>query len=200
MWVRAIAVGLTVSLLWAAGAVASGTHQGRHSECKATPEQREAALDFARRTEIGIERYLQVANAIGDGFVSDGKPTKAIMHYDNKENRQDDRFLDPLNPEALVYQNTYTGPKLLGALYTMAGTGRRGPAFGGCLTEWHHHRFCKPPAGPTRAPQKGKCPAGFELTRSHDMIHTWIVPMAGGPYAHRPDQRYACWLKTTACL
>ena len=197
---RAVAVGLTVSLLWVAAAAASPVHHGGSEECRATSQQREAARDFARRTEIGIQRYVQVANAIGDGFVSDGKPTKAIMHYDNKANRQDDRFLDPLKPESLVYQNTYTGPKLLGALYTMAGTGRRGPAFGGCLTEWHNHRFCKAPAGPTRPPENDKCPAGFELTGSHDMIHTWIVPMAGGPYAHRADKRYACWLKSPDCL
>lgn len=197
---RAVAVGLCLSLLCVGAALASPVHHGGRDACRPTPEEREAALEFAQKTEFGIERYLQVANAIGDGFVTDGKPTKAVMHYDNKANRRDDRFLDPLNPESLVYQNTYSGPKLLGALYTMAGTGKRGPAFGGCLTQWHHHRFCRPPAGPGRPPEEGRCPAGFELTRSHDMIHTWIVPMHGGPYSHRPDDRYTCWLKTTNCF
>ena len=157
-------------------------------------------MQFAKDTALGIERYLQVVNAIGDGFVTDGKPTNAIMHYDNKENRHDGRFLDPLNPESLVYQNTLTGPRLLGALYSMGGSGRRGPAFGGCLTEWHHHSICRSPAGPGRPAEDGECPPGFEPKRTADMIHTWVVPMEGGPYAHRADDRYRCWLKTPDCL
>ena len=189
-----------MSLVFGASAMASGTHDHGRDSCKPTRAQKEAALEFAHSTTVAIERYLQVANAIGDGFVTDGKPTNAIMHYDSKKNRSDGRFLDPLRPESLVYQNTYRGPKLLGVLYSMGGSGRRGPAFGGCLTKWHHHRICKSPAGVARPSQQGECPPGFELKRTGDMIHTWIVPMEGGPYAHRADDSYRCWLKTPDCF
>lgn len=196
---RAAAIGIVLSLICGASAMASGTHHHGQEVCRPTPEQRQAALEFAEATALGIERYLQVANALGDGFVTDGKPTNAIMHYDNKENRHDERILDPLHPESLVYQNTYTGPRLLGALYSMGNSGRQGPAFGGCLTKWHHHVICKSPAGVARPAEKGECPTGFEQKRTADMIHTWIVPMEGGAYAHRADDRYRCWLKTIEC-
>lgn len=200
MKVRAAVVGIVVLLVCGASALASGTHHHGKKACRATSAQREAALEFAVATAMGIERYLQVANAVGDGFITDGKPTNAIMHYDSKKNRRDGRFLDPLRPESLVYQNTYTGPRLLGALYSMGSSGRRGPAFGGCLTQWHHHRICKSPAGVGRPAKEGECPPGFEPKRTADMIHTWIVPMEGGAYAHRADDRYRCWLKTADCF
>ena len=197
---RAVAVGILLALICGASALASGTHDHGKDPCRPTRAQREAALTFAYATKIATERYLHVANAIGDGFLTDGKPTNAVMHYDSKEHRRDGRFLDPLRPESLVYQNTYAGPRLLGVLYSMGASGRPGPTFGGCLTKWHHHRVCKSPAGVSRPAQEGECPAGFEPKRTADMIHTWIVPMKGGPYAHRADDRYRCWLKTPDCF
>lgn len=198
---RAVAGAIFLVFVCGAVAVASESHHHPQRVCEPTGAQRQRAARFAQDTAVGLERYLQVANAIADGFTTDGKPTNAIMHYDSKANRKDKRFLDPLYPESLVYQNTYSGPRLLGALYTMAGSGRRdGPAFGGCLTKWHHHPICKTPLGPARPADGGQCPPGLTLGRTTDMIHTWIVPMEGGPYAHSADDRYRCWLKTAKCL
>lgn len=184
-----------------ASAVASETHHHPKEGCTPTRAQEAAAMRFAQDTALGLERYLQIANAVADGFTTDGKPTNAVMHYDSKANRQDKNILNPLYPESLVYQNTYSGPRLLGALYTMAGSGRsKGPRFGGCLTKWHHHDICKSPLGVSRPAEGEECPPRFELSRTTDMIHTWIVPMEGGPYAHSADDRYRCWLKTPDCL
>ena len=197
---RATAVALLIALS-CASAAASESHHHASKACEPAPAQEAAAARFAQDTAAGLERYLQIANAVADGFTTDGKPTNAIMHYDSKANRKDKNILDPLRPESLVYQNTYSGPRLLGALYTMAGSGRTyGPRFGGCLTKWHHHRICKSSVGFARPPEDGRCPPGFQSGRTTDMIHTWIVPMENGPYAHSADDRYRCWLKTSDCL
>ena len=188
------------AVLLVLGSVAGARPHGHQAvECHPTEVQRTAARDFAKSVKLGTYRYADVKQAILDGYTNDGKPTNAVMHYDSKTARNDGVKLDPKRPESLVYANTYDGPKLLGVLFTMGGSRRPGPRFGGCLTEWHKHEMCKPPAGPTRPTTDGACPPGTELRSTGEMIHTWVVPMRGGPYAHRADNRYRCWLRDTDC-
>lgn len=188
-------------VLFVLGSVASAQPHHGHKQvlCQPTEAQRTAAADFVRAVKLATYRYADVKQAVLDGYVSDGKPTNAVMHYDSKTARNDGVKLDPKHPESLVYANTYDGPMLLGVLFTMGGSRYPGPRFGGCLTEWHSHEMCKPPAGPPRPSTDGACPPGTELRRTGEMIHTWVVPMKGGPYAHRADNRYRCWLRSTAC-
>lgn len=193
---RSIVVALLVTLLGSGAMGSPGHHNHARPWCKPTPAQRHAAAAFVEAVTAGIARFETVTMALAEGYVSDGPMTNAVMHYDSKEARRDGRILDPQRPESLVYANTYTGPKLLGALFTMAGTGgERGPRFGGCLTIWHKHHVCKTPAGASRPRVNGRCPPGTEKRTTNEMIHTWIVPMKGGPYAHRADDTYRCWLK-----
>lgn len=189
-------VAVVLAMLLGSSALA-GPHHADHPSraCKPTPEQRRAAAAFVDAVKAGLARFDSVSTAIAAGYHTDGVPTKAVMHYDSTDARNDDRILDPTTPESLVYANTYTGPKLLGALFTMAGRGGPGPRFGGCLTVWHKHLYCRTPAGTGRPRVDGKCPPGTVEQTTGEMIHTWIVPMEGGPYAHRPDESYRCWLK-----
>ena len=188
-----------VLLVLGSVANAQPNHGGQEAECRPTRAQRTAAAEFVRAVKLATYRYADVKQAILDGYSSDGKPTNAVVHYDSKTARNDGVKLDPKRPESLVYANTYDGPMLLGVLFTMGSSRTPGPQFGGCLTVWHSHSTCKPPVGPSRPTTDGVCPPGTELRRTGDMIHTWVVPMRGGPYAHRADNRYRCWLKTTEC-
>ena len=191
---------VAVSFLVLGSVAGAGPHRGhKPADCRPTHAQRTAATDFVRAVKVGTYRYVDVKQAVLDGYASDGKPTNAVMHYDSKGARSDGVVLDPKRPESLVYTNTYEGPRLIGVLFSMGGSKRPGPRFGGCLTEWHSHTMCKPPVGPTRPATEGTCPAGSEMKRTGDMIHTWVVPMRGGPYAHRADNRYRCWLKSLDC-
>lgn len=188
-------------LLLVLGSVAGAQPRHGHpqEECRPTEAQRTAAREFVEAVKLATYRYADAKQAILDGYSTDGKPTNAVMHYDSKSARSDGVVLDPKHPESLVYANTNDGPRLLGVLFSMGGSGRPGPRFGGCLTEWHSHSMCKPPVGPTRPTTDGTCPPGTELRRTGEMIHTWVVPMKGGPFAHRADNRYRCWLRTTEC-
>ena len=196
--VRSLVAVVLATLLGSSALASPDDH--RHP-CHPTPEQRRAAAEFVEAVTSGIARFQSVAVAIAEGYTTDGTPNRPVMHYDSKEARKDGRILDPTTPESLVFANTYEGPKLLGALFTMAGTGgQRGPRFGGCLTVWHSHRYCKSEAGPVQRPEvDGRCPPGTKLVETGEMIQTWVVPMKGGPYAHRADDRYRCWLNTE-CL
>lgn len=196
---RVVALALTACLGLAGSVALAGPHHGKHDRCKPSKAERAAADVFAGQVKEGIARYEDVTVALAAGYVTDGKPTNAVMHYDSEQARKDGNILDPANPESLVYRNTYQGPELLGALFSMGGSGVRGPRFGGCLTVWHSHTVCRPPAGPPRPASEGTCPAGTTPRRTGDMIHTWIVPMEGGPYAHRVDDSYRCWLKSLDC-
>ena len=191
------AVAVVLAMLLGTSALASPAHQGHGREwCKPSAEKRRAAAEYVLAVKTGIARFENVVTALAEGYATDGMPTNAVMHYDSSDARKDGRILDPTQPESLVYANTKTGPKLLGALFTMAGTGGQpGPRFGGCLTIWHKHRYCKTPAGTGRPPTDGECPPGTEVGTTSEMIHTWVVPMEGGPYAHRADDSYRCWLK-----
>ncbi len=189
-------VAVMLATLLGSAALASPSHDSHHRRwCKPSLEKRRAAAKFVDEVKGGISRFQNVAAAMAEGYVTDGMPTNAVMHYDSTDARRDGRILDPTAPESLVYANTATGPQLLGALFTMAGTGRSGPRFGGCLTIWHKHKYCRTPAGTGRPRVNGRCPAGTKEASTSEMIHTWVVPMEGGPYAHSADDRYRCWLK-----
>jgi hypothetical protein len=192
-------VALDACFVLAASVALAEPHHAKHASCKPSKAERAAAGAFVGRVKQGIARYRDVTQAIADGYATDGKPTNAVMHYDSEQARKDGAVLDPARPESLVYRNTYQGPELLGALFSMGGSGIPGPRFGGCLTVWHSHTVCSPPAGPARPATEGTCPPGMTPRKTGDMIHTWIVPMKGGPYAHRVDDTYRCWLKSLDC-
>jgi hypothetical protein len=196
--IKATIVSLVV-IAAASIAVASPHHHGGRKHCRPTAAERATAAAFVAAVKQGIGEYEQVSLALLEGYRTDGMPTNSVMHYDSEEARRDGEILDPEAPESLVYANSRRGPKLLGALFTMGRPGVPGPRFGGCLTRWHTHAFCKSSAGVNRPASAGKCPPGFEVRRTGEMIHTWVVPMKGGPFAHSADERYRCWLRDIDC-
>jgi hypothetical protein len=195
-------IAFAVATLFVAASPAIGGpdhHEGHQKPCHPTPEQRREAAAFARTTIASSERYSSPAAALADHFEPFVDSYRAVHHYINYENYYDWRILDPERPEALVYANTYSGPKLIGVMYSMEDPGRKPPDMGGCITRWHTHPMCKSPVGYSHI-WEGDCPPGWqEDGHTELMLHVWTVPMSGGPYAFHPDAEWNCWPEPQPC-
>jgi hypothetical protein len=98
------------------------------------------------------------------------------FHSENRAWHSDDRYLDPLHPDTLIYADLPGRPLVLvGAMISMP-RGLRGPTPGGPITRWHSHLVCvrgelrglKPRAN-------GSCPAGARLRQGSEMLHIWFT-------------------------
>ena len=76
-----------VLLLLGSVAGAQPHHGHKREECRPTERQRAAAGAFAEAVASGLYRYVDVAQAVLEGYRTDGKPTNAIMHYDSQDAR-----------------------------------------------------------------------------------------------------------------
>ncbi|MGH2729486.1 MAG: hypothetical protein ACRDJI_02635 [Actinomycetota bacterium] len=199
---RYVTVLAAVTLFVAASPALGGPdhHHGHQKPCHPTPEQRREAAAFARVTKASsAERYASPTAALADHFEPFVDTYRAVHHYINYSNYYDWRILDPERPEALVYANTYSGPKLIGVMYSMEDPGRKPPDMGGCITQWHTHPMCKSPVGYSHI-WEGDCPPGWqEDGHTELMLHVWTVPMQGGPYAFHPDAKWNCWPEPQPC-
>ena len=158
-----------------------------------TPEQQQAAARLLAETGAGIERFRDQTMARADGYRPDGLGGDTT-HWLSSRNEKDERTLDPLRPEGLVYANTASGSVLLGAVYQMP-VGEPGPLVGGSLTAWHKHQnICFSALSRTLsgiASPFGRCPAGSVMLDTPEMIHVWVVPQPGGSFGDLDEQ----WVK-----
>ena len=104
---------------------------------------------------------------------------------------RDGAILDPARPEALVYAGASGESRLLAAMYVMPRAGIAGPCIGSSLTQWHAHtnlcfdrstRAVVGSVGPRRS-----CPPGAVNRVTPEMLHVWVVPNPGGPFASVTD-------------
>jgi hypothetical protein len=98
--------------------------------------------------------------------------------------------LDVTRPEGLLYAYTDRGPVVVAAVYLMNRAGEPGRAVGGCLTRWHvHDDLCSsdPANGMITGVRTrgGRCPPGQVSWTAPPMMHTWVIDIPGGPFAHR---------------
>jgi hypothetical protein len=121
-----------------------------------------------------------------------------IKHYFDLAAILDGQILDPTKPEGLMYAHTDRGPVLVAAVWMMREPREPGEAVGGCLTRWHEHdNLCS--ADPSRGlitglrEPGGACAQGQEPWRPPVMLHTWIVDVPGGPFAHHVDTGTVLW-------
>lgn len=175
----------------------TGDMPGMDMTAEGTPTAGEqAAADLlVADTETEAARFEDFSVAEAEGYeqatpflTSTGLP---MAHFVNKRYMTDGEVLDPSKPEALMYLETTDGEMILtGVMYTAAiGAG---PTPGGPLTMWHTHPdLCFGEVNPEtglrdfRPAAGGTCPAGT-ATLPFEMMHVWLVPDSGGPFAHTP--------------
>jgi len=156
-----------------------------------TPQQQAAAENLIAITILRLPQFADPAVANAAGFHSIGDGATGYEHYINRSFVNDDVFLNPDQPESLVYQ-VVNGQKTLVAAMFMLPNGYTlddVPELGGRLTQWHiHDNLCytPDPVAPRVAGLRepgGPCREGLVPGGENPMIHVWIVPHECGPFA-----------------
>jgi hypothetical protein len=153
-----------------------------------TPEQQAAAENLVAVTVLRLPQWSDPAVAEAAGFRSIGDAGTGEEHFVNQAFMADDVFLDPDQPESLVYDTSTGGRRLVAAMY-MAKRGlplEEVPNIGGKLMQWHtHENLCYNAEGKVRGLTNaaGECPPGLFKPVPTPMIHVWIEPHRCGPFA-----------------
>jgi hypothetical protein len=148
----------------------------------ATPAQRAAAVHFLAQIRAAARGWRRLPDATAAGFDTRTARRRAkdrTVHYLHAEHHvfsQDDRYLDPQRPEALIYANVPGHPLLLvGVMFSMP-RGLHGPTPGGPITRWHTHKVCARGANRGLAPRAdGSCPPGTRARQGSEMMHVWFT-------------------------
>jgi len=167
-----------------------GEHEHPTGRCQPTAAQSAAAGRLVADTRQGLTRFADLPDALAAGYTPHHHHREAIKHYFNPSYVIDGRVLDPTRPEGLMYAYTAGGPVLVAAVYLMNRAGEPGVAVGGCLTQWHTHaNLCSsdPAKGKITGLHTpgGKCPPGQLPWAAPPMMHTWVIDVPGGPFAHQ---------------
>jgi hypothetical protein len=174
---------------------ASGHHEasGRaHATgpCQPTSAQVRAAKKLVTTTKGGLARFVDLRAALAAGYAPHRPGREAFKHYFNPTYVTDGRVLNPTRPEGLLYAYTNRGPVVVAAIYLMNRAGEPPSAVGGCLTHWHvHDNLCSsdPANGMITGvrTRQGRCPPGQVAWAAPPMMHTWVIDIPGGPFAHQ---------------
>jgi hypothetical protein len=167
-----------------------GAHQHPTGPCQPTPAQSAAANKLVADTKRGLARFADLPDALAAGYAPHHHGLEAIKHYFNPAFVTDGRVLDPTRPEGLMYAFTDRGPVLVAAVYLMNRADQPGKAVGGCLTVWHtHDNLCStdPARGTITGLHRpgGPCPPGQVPWAAPPMLHSWVIDVPGGPFAHQ---------------
>jgi hypothetical protein len=157
-----------------------------------TPEQQAFAENLVAVNILRLPQWADPAVAEAAGFHSIGDADSGFEHYVNWEWIDDDVWLDPDEPESLVYEPQPDGSKrLVSAMYMLPRDVALEdvPDGGGTLMQWHIHDDLCMTADPV-APQvegvtepDGTCRPPLVKLPEWAMIHVWIVPHECGPFA-----------------
>jgi hypothetical protein len=158
----------------------------------ATPAQQLAAARLAADVIAATARYADLDAAVAAGYRLPARAEGTEVHLENKAYTGDGRILDPERPETLVYAVSGGRATLLGALFQLERAGVPGPEPGGPITRWHAHNICLtalPPGFGIVSPF-GSCPALSLSLTTPEMMHVWVVPNPGGPFAEGLDDTF----------
>jgi hypothetical protein len=174
----------------AGGHVESSPHAHATGSCKPSSAQRRAARKLVADTKGGLARFVRLRAALAAGYAPHRHARELFKHYFNPTYVTDGRVLDATRPEGLLYAYTNRGPVVVAAVYLMNRAGEPGRAVGGCLTHWHaHDNLCSsdPAKGMITGlrTRGGRCPPGQVAWAAPPMMHTWLIDIPGGPFAHR---------------
>ncbi|CAN5582893.1 hypothetical protein BH24ACT4_BH24ACT4_07680 [soil metagenome] len=155
-----------------------------------SPEQQAAAENLIAITLARLPHFADPEVAEGQGYSSIGDGVTGHEHLIKWDLIGDGKTLDPDYPEALVYDTSGGGRRLVAAMFMLeAGTSLDSvPELGGPLTQWHiHDNLCftggdaPRVAGITNG--EGECRPGLSKLDPVPMIHVWITPHECGPFA-----------------
>lgn len=157
-----------------------------------TPQQQAAAENLVAVNLVRLPKWSDYKTAEAFGFRSIGDGGNGHEHFIQWDWINDDVFLDPDQPESLVYEPQPDGSKkLVSAMYMLPASValEDAPDIGGALTQWHIHDDLCFTADPTQprvgalTSRDGSCPNGLVKMEPSPMIHVWITPHRCGPFA-----------------
>jgi hypothetical protein len=158
-----------------------------------TPEQEARATKLVEESLKDLPKYADTAAAIADGYASIGDAGTGSEHYIKLALIEDNDFLDPTQPESLVYTVNGESRTLAGAMYIASARPTDDPTllnYAGPLMQWHNHgNLCWAP-GPDGKPivvgitdANGNCANGVNTGGENPMVHVWITPHPCGVFA-----------------
>ncbi|MGZ4674418.1 MAG: hypothetical protein ACXV8K_17285 [Ilumatobacteraceae bacterium] len=158
-----------------------------------TPEQEARATKLIEDSLKDLPKYADPATAIADGYASIGDAATGDEHYIKTSLIEDNVFLDPTQPESLVYKVDGAKRTLAGAMYIASARPTDDPsllAFAGPLMQWHNHGNLCWALGPDGHPRvvgitdaNGHCANGINTGGQNPMVHVWITPHPCGVFA-----------------
>ena len=158
-----------------------------------TPEQQLRATALVRSTQEQLPAFADVDALDELGYQSIGDARTGYEHYINYSLINDDVWLDPTQPESLVFRVDGDDRTLVSAMFIVGQRPIDDPElvdYGGRLMQWHvHENLCW--RGGDNGPQvagvtddAGNCPAGtVRAGGENPMIHVWIAAHECGPFA-----------------
>jgi len=164
-----------------------------------TPEQQARAEQLAAATLRDLPAFADVTSIPALGYRSIGDSVTGFEHFVNMELIDDDKFLDPAAPEALVYRVDDPADPTARTLVSAMFIASQRPVddttivdFGGPLMQWHvHQNLCWGRDEAGEFVVKGvlvnpgdTCPPGsVNAGGENPMVHVWIAPHECGPFA-----------------
>ncbi len=158
-------------------------------------EQESRAKALIKSTQRELPTWADYQTALAGGWQSIGDGSTGFEHFIKRELIQDDKFLDPTAPEALVYKVEGAKRTLVSVMFiAKTGVTVDDPSltdYAGGLIQWHSHdNLCwrnnaqGVPVISGLTDGAGNCPAGSVRAGGNNaMVHVWITPHLCGPFA-----------------
>lgn len=161
-----------------------------------TPEQVATAEQLIAATERAMAHFRDPAAAEATGFTWFGDLAPGgYSHMINWDWIDDDRILDPEQPESLVFRNTASGPVLEAAMFIVPSRYEMStlPEDIAWLAGWHDHdNLCVDENRQfVGLAWDGRCSSG-ELLAIPPMTHVWIVDTPCGRFAAVDESGLHC--------
>jgi hypothetical protein len=159
----------------------------------ATPEQLAAAKRLRMEIRAASREWRDPRAAAAAGYAParlrrGGNATGLFLHAENRAFSNNDHYLDPEQPEVLIFANVPRRPLVLIGMMFAVPRGVHGPTPGGPITRWHTHRVCAHGVKRGLAPRPdGSCPPGTKSRQGAEMLHFWLTSDLRSSYAiHGP--------------
>jgi hypothetical protein len=160
-----------------------------------TADQQARAEQLVRDTLRDLPAFADVTTVGEFGYTSIGDASTGFEHFVNYSLINDEAFLDPTQPESLVYRVDGAERTLVSAMFIAGNRPVDDPElveFGGPLMQWHvHDNLCwgldensQPKVVAVLENPGDTCPAlTVNAGAENPMVHVWITAHECGPFA-----------------